>query len=101
VLGSAQNVSAFNDPANYNIFSDAPGLGPLQNNGGPTQTMALLPGSPALRTGSIGLAVYSGAPLNYDQRGVSYERTFSGTIDIGAFEYQDDRIFANGTESVP
>lgn len=35
-----------------NIFSDNPHFGPLANNGGPTQTHALLPGSPALNTGS-------------------------------------------------
>jgi hypothetical protein len=32
------------------------GLGPLANNGGPTQTMALLPGSPAINAGDNSLA---------------------------------------------
>src|SRR5262249_61336241 len=41
-----------------------PVLGPLQGNGGPTQTMALLPGSPALNAGDPAL---SGTA---DQRGV-------------------------------
>jgi hypothetical protein len=55
-------------------------LGPLQNNGGPTQTMALLPGSPA-----IGHADNSQAPAT-DQRGVTRLDTASETTDIGAFE---------------
>jgi hypothetical protein len=64
-----------------NIFGvNNPGLGPLQNNGGPTQTMALLPGSPA-----IGHANNSFAPAT-DQRGVTRLDTASETTDIGAFE---------------
>jgi hypothetical protein len=53
-----------------------PLLGPLQNNGGPTPTMALLPGSPALDagdTGQLGMA---------DQRGV----VRSGGVNIGAYQ---------------
>jgi predicted outer membrane repeat protein len=57
-----------------------PLLGPLQDNGGPTQTMALLPGSPAVDAGDN-----TGAP-NFDQRGLP--RIVGGTIDIGAFEAQ-------------
>ncbi len=43
-----------------------PLLGPLQNNGGPTQTMALLPGSPAIGAGSVALIP---AGITTDQRG--------------------------------
>jgi hypothetical protein len=53
-----------------------PRLGPLQDNGGPTQTMALLPGSPALNAGDpaqLGLA---------DQRGV----VRSGGVNVGAYQ---------------
>ena len=52
-----------------------PQLGPLQNNGGPTKTMALPAGSPA-----IDAATTAGAVT--DQRGLF--RT--GKVDIGAFE---------------
>ena len=46
-----------------------PMLAPLADNGGPTQTMALLPGSPAIDTGSNALAVdANGVALAYDQR---------------------------------
>ncbi len=55
-----------------------PGLAQLGNYGGPTQTIALLPGSPALAAGTA-----TGAPAT-DQRGVV--RT-SG-VDIGAFQSQ-------------
>jgi hypothetical protein len=55
------------------------GLGPLQNNGGPTRTHALLPGSPAIDSGSG-----EGAPT-VDQRG--FLRPFGRAVDIGAFEY--------------
>jgi predicted outer membrane repeat protein len=101
LLGSAQNISVFNDPGSHNIFSDSPGLGPLQDNGGPVKTQALLPDSPALRAGKIGLAVFAGQFLNFDQRGPNYVRTYGGTIDIGAFEDQGDRLFASGFESTP
>jgi hypothetical protein len=57
-----------------------PKLGPLQDNGGPTMTMALLPGSPAI---DAGVPVDG---ITADQRGVS--RTDYGPPDIGAFELQ-------------
>jgi hypothetical protein len=59
-----------------------PKLGPLQDNGGPTLTMALLPGSPAIDAGDN-----TDAPA-WDQRGPGYPRVVNGTIDIGAFEVQ-------------
>lgn len=101
VLGSAQNVAEFNDPGNDNLFTDSPGLGPLSDNGGPTKTHALLPDSPALRAGSRALAAFDGQPLNYDQRGFGYLRDLGGSVDIGAFEEQGDRSFANGFEALP
>ena len=61
-----------------------PGLGPLANNGGPTQTISLLPGSPAIAAGNMALAVDAG--LTTDQRGTGYPRFVNNTVDIGAFE---------------
>jgi hypothetical protein len=101
LLGSAQNISAFNDPGSHNIFSDSPGLSLLQDNGGPTKTCALMPDSPALRAGSIALAAVAGQALSFDQRGLGYVRYFGGTVDIGAFEDQGDRLFADGLEAAP
>src|SRR5262249_88584 len=48
-----------------NLVGADPKLGPLQDNGGPTPTMALLPGSPAFGAGSNPLG------LTTDQRGYS------------------------------
>jgi Ca2+-binding RTX toxin-like protein len=58
-----------------------PLLGPLQNNGGPTQTLALLPGSPAIAAGD---SAASGLPST-DQRGAP--RLVGQEVDIGAYEY--------------
>jgi hypothetical protein len=57
-----------------------PMLGPLADNGGPTQTIALLAGSPALGAGSN--------PNEYsnDQRGSGFPRTVGGSTDIGALQ---------------
>jgi hypothetical protein len=55
-----------------------PELGPLADNGGPTLTMALLPGSPAIDAGDISAAQPT------DQRG--FPRVVGPRIDIGAYE---------------
>ena len=55
---------------------------PVGDNGGPTQTHALDSASPAFNAGNDALA----SGLSTDQRG---ENRFNGTIDIGAFEFQD------------
>ena len=54
-------------------------LAALANNGGPTLTIALLPGSPAIDAGDTSLAPAT------DQRG--YPRPAGVAADIGAFEY--------------
>jgi len=61
-----------------------PVLGPLQDNGGPTFTHALLPGSPAIDAGDPN---FTPPPL-YDQRGPGFDRVVNGRIDIGSFEVQ-------------
>jgi hypothetical protein len=60
-------------------------LGTLQNNGGPTQTIALLSGSPAINAGEQN---YNG-PLTTDQRGSGFLRVKGARLDIGAFEVQN------------
>lgn len=74
-----------------------PGLAPLADNGGTTQTMAILPGSPAINAGpaagTVGASTVSATaaaapPVGpYDQRGAGFPRVRNGRIDIGAFEY--------------
>lgn len=102
ILNSDQNIVNVGTTVTshgYNISSDdgggflaGPGdqintdplLGPLQNNGGPTQTHALLPGSPAIDAGDPNFT----PPPDYDQRGPGFVRVFNGRIDVGSFELQ-------------
>jgi hypothetical protein len=79
LIGNTQGGSSF---AATDLLNVNPQLGPLQDNGGPTRTMALLPGSPALDAGDS-----TGAPA-YDQRGPGFPRVLGGAIDIGAVEGQ-------------
>lgn len=54
----------------------------LNNNGGPTRTLALVAGSVAIGAGS---STIGGLPAT-DQRGGGFKRTELGTPDIGAYE---------------
>jgi CSLREA domain-containing protein len=68
-----------------------PLLGPLADNGGPTLTRALLPGSPAVDAGNpAGCLGGAGIVLNTDQRGffrpADGDTNGSHICDIGAFE---------------
>ena len=65
-----------------------PLLGPLQDNGGPTFTHALLPGSPAIDAG------YDAAAPETDQRGAS--RPWGMASDIGAFEFSAALLVGTG-----
>ena len=69
-----------------NVSSTNPMLGALANNGGPTKTMALLTGSPAIDAGPNPVATFTGN--EFDQRGAGYARIVGGLVDIGAFELQ-------------
>ncbi|MGL4461273.1 MAG: choice-of-anchor Q domain-containing protein, partial [Planctomycetia bacterium] len=72
LLDDSSTGSGFTQPTDL-VDVDAL-LAPIGNYGGPTQTIALLPGSPAIDAGA-GTAV--------DQRGIAVQ---NGTRDIGAFE---------------
>jgi CSLREA domain-containing protein len=68
-------------------FTNTPSLnlGPLANNGGPTQTHALLPGSSAINAVPSGQCTdLSSNPVNQDQRGVVRPQAI--LCDVGAFE---------------
>src|SRR5204862_2965606 len=74
------SVPSFTGATAHNITNVGAGLAALANNGGPTQTHALLPGSPAIDAGSNALAVdQNGSPLTTDQRGPGFSRIFNGT----------------------
>jgi len=88
VIGGSYNISSdascsFCGEFNNNGVTTK--VGPLQDNGGPTWTHALLSGSPAIDAGSALLAP------NVDQRGNArpHDGNNDGVsdIDIGAFEY--------------
>lgn len=69
-----------------------PMLGELQNNGGPTETMLLLEGSPAIDAGNpSGCTDGSGHVLKTDQRGMPRpDKEDTSGCDIGAVERQSD-----------
>ncbi len=79
-------------------------LGPLADNGGLTQTHALLPGSPAIDYGDNSYCDDNPGANNLDQRGVT--RPIDGdsvpgaVCDTGAYELvaQPDPVYANGFE---
>ncbi len=86
LIGDATGSTGFTDGDNGNIVGTScnpidPLLGPLQDNGGPTFTHALLPGSPAINAGNNANIP---AGITTDQRGEP--RIVDGTVDIGAFE---------------
>lgn len=69
-------------------------LGPLQNNGGVTQTHALLtggPASPAIDAGDNTSLDATDAESDVDQRGA--ERILGASVDAGAFESGSSAIF--------
>lgn len=84
---------------NLNNLTSDPLLGPLQDNGGPTWTHALLPGSPAIDAGSNAAAHSAG--LTTDQRGTV--RFGGAAVDIGAVEFGQcfPGSYNEGTSCVP
>jgi uncharacterized repeat protein (TIGR01451 family) len=81
--GSTGFSAAHGDQVGTTAAPINPMLTPLQNNGGPTWTMAPLPGSPAIDKGDN-----VAARAAVDQRGLP--RIVNKTIDVGAVEYQAD-----------
>ena len=89
---TAGNVTLTESPAGSILLNADPQLGPLADNGGPTQTML-----PALTSPAIDAGIANG--LTTDQRGLP--RTIATTFtpsagsdgtDIGAVELQDDGL---------
>ncbi len=111
--GSSNDWSGFVDSFGYNLIKDITGaeivgpiqtgnifgldprLGPLKDNGGPTPTLALRPGSPAIDKGAFVNPV-----LLEDQRGLirpidfdSIPNAIDGNAsDIGAYERQTNDV---------
>ncbi|MFN9398502.1 MAG: beta strand repeat-containing protein, partial [Dolichospermum sp.] len=93
LTGASGTIGTGTDIVKPNIL-----LGTLQNNGGTTQTHALLDGSPAINAGNN-----NNIPLDvtdtdgdgnttettpFDQRGTGFSRIANNLVDIGAFEFQ-------------
>lgn len=84
LIGNSTDSTGFTNGVNGDIVGTAvapinPLFGPLQNNGGQTDTRALLLGSPAINAGN------NADTAATDQRGSA--RIVGGTIDIGAYEF--------------
>ena len=107
LITDARNSTGFTNGVNNDQVSDNnainPLLGDLSNNGGQTDTRALLNGSPGINRGND--CVYSGNcpqpfPANYylasDQR-INYTRRAGTAVDIGAFESQSSSTNDNLT----
>jgi hypothetical protein len=95
VTSNGYNLSS-DGTCNFNGTGDLnntdPKLGPLQNNGGPTQTQALLSGSPAIDAGNpSGCTNGHGNLLKTDQRGKPRpDKEDTSGCDMGAYERQSD-----------
>lgn len=102
-LSNGYNLIGTGDVGGFTETGDQVGvdpmLAPLANNGGPTQTHALLLGSPALDAGD------PSASTGSDQRGVPFGRSFDDPSadgegpDIGSFERQSLIVVNTSDES--
>jgi hypothetical protein len=87
---SSDNTCNFNNTGDLN--NTDPKLGQLGNYGGPTQTIPLLSGSPAIDAGNpSGCTDGQGHLLKTDQRGrPRHDKEDTGGCDMGAYERQKD-----------
>jgi hypothetical protein len=87
LVTSLASVVGSNFAADPILFTGNPQLGPLANNGGPTQTRAITTASPAALVGSVPLdnafAIFGA--LN-DQRGIPRMPPHPGKVDLGAYD---------------
>ncbi|MCB1094131.1 MAG: right-handed parallel beta-helix repeat-containing protein, partial [Verrucomicrobiae bacterium] len=92
VVSNGHNFIGLTNGASNGVFSSdktfastgtafADVLEPLADNGGPTPTHALVPGSPAIDAGFD-----TGSLPTYDQRGTGFPRVLGASVDIGAVE---------------
>jgi hypothetical protein len=81
-VGSPQGWTPSGSSGNNLPFGTDLQLGPLQDNGGPTQTHEPGPNAPPVNAGDPAFV----PPPAYDQRGPGFARVVGGVLDIGAVE---------------
>ncbi len=96
LTGSHNLITATSNAPPFGTPNDCPKLGHLSSNGGLTQTLPLLKGSPAIDVGDAN-------GQTTDQRGTGFPRDVGFGTDIGAYERQanvvDDVIFFSRFDS--
>src|SRR5262249_41952157 len=103
LIASATSAGGLLDSINGNLVGVLPGIAAgLANNGGPTQTIALVAGSPAIDAGSNSISGVSGIPT-IDQRGA--QRGPSGlnagaSVDIGAYEASSSYLVSTSVDAL-
>jgi len=102
-FGSTENCTITQVSGSYALLSPNV-LGDLQDNGGPTLTIALPAGSNAINAGdpTFGCLDINGTTILTDQRGFTRN---AGICDLGSYELgaldPSDRVFADSFEFVP
>jgi len=97
------NVIEYNSGCGTPISTVDPKLEPLADNGGPTQTMSLNWGSPAIDSGDPSTCADAGTINNLDQRGfprpVDAVNDGNAVCDIGAYEIQMRYVRTTGNDT--
>jgi len=96
ITSDGYNIESPADTCSLNLPTDSVGvstgdlsLAPLADNGGPTETRALLPSSVAIDVIPAAACIdVGGAPLTTDQRGQPRPEPGGSMCDVGAFEFQ-------------
>ncbi len=96
LIGDPSQALVNETVAGSNILNTDPGLDPLADNGGPTRTRAIQPGSPVLDQGSSSLSTdQRGESRPVDDPGVpDSSATGANGADMGAFELESDEPVA-------
>ena len=85
--GNISILGGLNTDTN-NLIDVDPLLGPLADNGGPTKTHALLPGSPALNAGLAPVHVYELDGSLADTKGGPDLVALGGTLTAGGYDFE-------------